>query len=103
MTGRATPERKQLMCMAGNLKDEMESLDSSPNSRLLKFYSSDVHDEVDLHFARALSTEATKSDSSEGSPKSEGTCIAEQCMDSRTAELACIFNIATLHSELASY
>lgn len=78
MTGRATPERKQLMCMAGNLKDEMESLDSSPNSRLLKFYSSDVHDEVDLHFARALSTEATKSDSSEGSPKSEGTCIAEQ-------------------------
>lgn len=79
MTGRATPERKQLqnLCMAGNLKDEMESPDSSPDCRLVKFYSSDAHDEVDLHFARALSTAATKSDSPERSPKSEGTRIAE--------------------------
>ena len=77
MTGRATPERKQLMCMAGNLKDEMESPDSSTDCRLVKFYSSDAHDEVDLHFARALSTAATKSDLPEGSPKSEGTRIAE--------------------------
>ena len=78
MTGRATPERKQLMCMARNLKDEMESPDSITDCRLVKFYSSDVHDEVDLHFARALSTAATKLDSPEGWPKTEGTCIAEQ-------------------------
>ena len=72
MTGRATPERNQLVCMAGNLKDEMESPESSPDCRLVKFYCSDVHDEVDLHFAKALSTAATKSHSPEGSPKSEG-------------------------------
>ena len=72
MTGGATPEKKATS-MAGNFKDDMESPESSPDCEFVKFYSSDVHDEVDLHFARALSAATMKSESPEESPKSEGT------------------------------
>ena len=63
--------------MAGDLKDDMGSPESSPDCKFVKFYSSDVHDEVDSHFARALSAATMKSESPEESPKSERTCIAE--------------------------